>query len=371
MKNNKIIYDVPFNNISKDIKNAIFLYEESYNYNELCDNIKKHPFKKTRVLLFLALVFTMCFLYFDISKSNNIDNYTTILLIFLFLFLSLFITVIITIISIKQLSNSSSKKIYFYQTFMIIANNYKIYKISYNKISTIKQNKTSYFIIANSIDIKLEKDKLDNDSKLFLKNLANNYKKIQLNLDSEQNIWNNLIKDDSDAIISCLNEINSNSIKQYYANINVKIDMIFHYYLMHLLESIILIFILLFPLYHYTNSNIKIIYLVLFVPCLVFILELIKAKKNVEINSNEILKYTEKMQLFFYKEFFIIKSPEEIVFFKYNDLKIVLDSEQLLFMKFKLFSTSFLKKTTFYPLIIDKNKFNKKERNFLYKMIKS
>ena len=84
---------------------------------------------------------------------------------------------------------------------------YKIYKISYNKISTIKQNKTSYFIIANSIDIKLEKDKLDNDSKLFLKNLASNYKNIQLDFDSEQNIWNNLIKDNSDAIISRAKEV--------------------------------------------------------------------------------------------------------------------------------------------------------------------
>ena len=269
----------------------------------------------------------------------------------------------------KYENSSNNKIIYFYEDCMIIIYTNRIVKYLYNKITYINENNNSFLISIKSENLKIDKKDLNEKNIQFLKIITRDYKNIEDNSGSGNHEWESIELKNKNSI-NCLDAINENSINQYYTNKRVKFDIFFNYYFLHVIEAFILIFILWFPLHLYSISSLKPIHILILVPCAIFVGDLIKMKKYIEINTIESLKLENKIQLFFFKDIFVIKSPDLITCYKYKNMKIIFETNEFLFIKFKFLPTLFGKKSVFYPLILKKNIIKKSDFDFIYNLLK-
>ena len=267
--------------------------------------------------------------------------------------------------------SNTNKIIYFYEDcFMIVYAN-KIIKHTYNKISYVNENDNSFFISIKADSIIIDKKTLDNTSIKFLQSIIKNYKKIDESSGHGNNVWKSLDISNYGNTVSSIDKININNLEQYYSDKNVKFDIFVNYYFLHLIVAFIIVFILWFPFQLYSISSLKLIHLIVLIPCAVFIGELLKMKKNIKVNLFANLKFENKIKLFFFKKSFVIKTDDMIACYEYKNMKIIFENDKLIFIKFKFLPTFFGKKSVFYPIIIDKSMIKKEDIDFIYEVLKN
>ena len=271
--------------------------------------------------------------------------------------------------SILKISNHN-KLIFFYEDCVIILYTSRIYKYNYNKISYVKENNDSFFISFRTDNIRIKKKLLNEKTLQFLRKIINNYKSMNIINGQGRKIWESLNLNNN-SVFSCISEINSNSIKEYYSIGRVRFDIFLYYYYLHLIRGIIFAILIWVMLYILSYLGIKhLIYFLIIVPGVLFSCELLRMDKYLEVNESENLKLKNSIEIFFYNDIFIMKSQDIIAIDEYKILKIIYEDNNLIIVKPKLLQMLFNSKAIVYPLIIDKKKLNKNDVKFIYDYLK-
>lgn len=349
-KNNLSCSDV-MDNISENLEKPIFLYEGSLKFDDLYNNVKKHPINLyyikdcgSKFLILFAIYFFIANKFFKLS------------------FLHFFIIPILFIISIwstiKKIKKDiykavamSNAKFYFYDNFLIAKSENSIEKVPYNKILFIKEKKLNFLFSTKLRAFIIQKSKIDDNFYDFLKKLVTQHKDMQETLDDVIS-WDCLHRNMGEYKLYCISKKNESTLNCYYHTKRVYMtiylcDMCFNF----------IIGLVIFSLFNvFFCTLIEIIFYVTYIIILTIICMLNYIKPRIKV-----LLKTEQEKVYFYDEFFLVKTKESIIKLDYDSIKLIVDSDKLLFLKVKKIIS---------PIVIDKQILDKNEFN-LYSKIKA
>lgn len=348
-KANNLSYTDIIDNISKKLEKPIFLYEELPTFEDLYNNVKKHPFNCKRVVDCLSLFFILTGVYFWIIEKYFKFSFYHLLIIPVLFLISIFLTIKNVKKSISKIVSIANAKFYFYDNFLIIKSEDNIERIPYNKILFIKEGKINFAFAIKSRSFIIEKSKIDDKFYKFLKNLSKQYKSIQISSDDNL-FWDCLHKYTEKPKIYCVNEKDKKNLDKYYDT--KKVYKIFYICILCINFIVVLGIFSIFDIYF--SNFIEFIFYMIFIIILTFFC----MPNHIKYRIKRILE-TKQENLYFYDEFLLIKTEEKIFKCNYDNIKSVIENENLLFIKVKSILS---------PLIINKQSFKSKEYNLLNKI---
>lgn len=262
-----------------------------------------------RDLLAIPILFILCYLIFG-KRCNKMLN--------------------------DNINLSMNSKFYFYDNLLIIQNDNKIIKVSYDKLQYEHKDSVYSFHSSqrnDSLAFSIKSDSPVDEFDIFLNELNNKKdpakKKILLD-----KIHNNINK----YRLHCTNKKNNKTLKKYYHE---------NIFLMFLYISIILIYFISFCVYKYLIKEDTEFFLFMQICCLptfiILPIVIIKEKRK----SKQI--YQE--ELYFYENFFLIETKDSILKYEYSDIKSFSEDNNSIYIKVKSLSL---------PIIIDKQLCNSK-----------
>ena len=368
-KENMQINDV-LDNIIEHMDKPIFTYNEKYNYDEMWNRIKKRPFTKERILFFCKVFIITTIICFLISRSiHNIIIINHVLVILISFILSIILTIQILRHRLLRIEKKIDNKVFFYKSLLIIKTKESVFKYSYNELSKIEETDSNFNLYFGKRTLIIEKNKIDNQAIDYLTNLKSNYENKQVNFE-EDNIWNSIDKYIENAVFSCNNIINEDTINQFC---NLKKEKM-HLFLFVFFSNLIICGLAILKIAHsfsfsYTFADIVCyaidILILIFGLTIALMSSYITRKqdhliKNIKKNSSDCFK------IFFYDNFMLIKSNNQIIENKYTDIESTLNNEKYIFIKFKFFKLYFYN----VPLILNKDELTENNITFLQKSIK-
>lgn len=368
-KENIQINDV-LDNIIEHMDKPIFTYNEKYNYDEMWNRIKKRPFTKERILFFCKVFIITTIICFLISRSiHNIIIINHVLVILISFILSIILTIQILRHRLLRIEKKIDNKVFFYKSLLIIKTKEAVFKYSYNELSKIEETDSNFNLYFGKRTLIIEKNKIDNQAIDYLTNLKSNYENKQVNFE-EDNIWNSIDKYIENAVFSCNNIINEDTINQFC---NLKKEKM-HLFLFVFFSNLIICGLAILKIAHSFSFSYTfgyIIYCSLYIVVLIFGLNLALMSSYISRKKTYLIKECKKksydyLKIFFYNDFMLIKSNNKIIEIKYTDIKNTLNNEKYIFIKFNFFKSPINN----VPIILNKDELIENNINFFKKYIK-
>lgn len=338
-------------NISENLEKPNFLYEGSLEFDDLYNNVKKHPIDLYSVVECGSKFLILVAIYFFIANKFSKPAFLNFFIIPILFIISIWLTIKKIKKNIYKAVAMSNAKFYFYDNFLIAKSENSIEKVPYNNILFIKEKKSTIVIATKLRTFIIQKSKIDDKFYDFLKKLMNQYKNIHETSDDVIS-WDCLHRNMGEYKLYCISNKNKSTLKYYYHTKRVYI--ISYLYVMCINFIVISGIYSLFNIFFYTPT--EIIFFIIFVN-----ISTIICMPNYFKSRVKILLKTEQEKIYFYDEFFLIKTKENIIKFDYDSIKLIVDSDKLLFLKVKKVIS---------PMVINKQILDTKEFN-LYSKIKA
>ncbi len=357
-KNKDIQFEDIIENIVDNLEKPIFTYEEKYTCDEVWNNIKRNPFSKPIIYIFIMISLIITIIYFIIHKILKFIpiNFLAFIIIYL---LSFLIALLIKKKLIYRNPNCLYSKIYFYNNFLMVRKDKTFFKYNYDEILKI-EDKNYYFIIY--IDkykyMIIENKKINKQSIEFLKKLQSHQENKQESKKENNELWKSIDKYIKGAYISSTNSVNEETINQY-CNLKTQKKIIFvRGYIYGLLMTYIMA-IIINPQFDNTTFNIL---FYLSIPIFILILNIEFMDKLINDEIGKLIKDNEKnsyntFKLFLYDNFILLKKNIEIIKLEYSDIKHISSNEEYVFIKFKAIKSE----SKYVPIIVNINKLKKKK----------
>lgn len=345
-KNNSLSSSSIMDNITNQMEKPIFIYDKLPNYEDIYNNIKKHPFNLTRIINCLSLFFILNSAYFWIILTYSKLSFLHFLMVPILFIISILWTIKKTKKNIFKIISMSNAKFYFYDNFLIIKSDNSIEQTSYNKILLFKEGKTNFSVATKSRAFIIEKNKIDDKFYNFLKKLTKQYKNIKAS-SNDKLFWDCLHKYMGKYKMYYVNNKNEKTLDKYYHT--KRVLKIFYIYILCINLIIVLGIFSTFDILF--NNFIEFIFYIIFI----IILTIFCMPNHIKYRIKKLLE-TKQEKLYFYNEFLLIKTEEKIFKCNYDNIKSIIEDNDLLFIKMKSLLS---------PIIIYKNKLNNKDYEFL------
>ncbi len=312
-------------NIANQMENPLFIYDKLPNFEDIYNNVKKHPLNLTRIINCLSLFFILNVVYFWIIQKYLKFSFLYYLIVPILFLVSVLWTIKKTKKNIFKIITMSNAKFYFYDNFLIIKSDNSLEQTPYNKILLFKEGKTIFSFATKSRSFIIEKNKIDDKFYNFLKRLTKQYKNIKTS-SNDKLFWDCLHKHMGKYKLYCVNNKNEKTLDKYYHT--KKVFKIFYIYILCINFIIVLSVFSAFGILF--KNSIEFIFYMIFI----IILTIFCMPNHIKYRIKRILQKKEE-KLYFYDEFFLIKTEEIILKYEYNDIKSFTEDDEIIFIKVK------------------------------------
>lgn len=341
-KTNKLSSSSIMDDILKQLEKPNFLYDKLPDFEDLYNNVKKHPINFTRVVNCLGLFLILNFIYFWIIQKYFGFYFYHLFIIPIFFLISVIWTIKKAKKNISEIISMTNAKFNFYDNFLIINSKDSIEKIPYNKLLFIKENKINFIFATKTRSFIIEKNKIDDKFYIFLEKLEKQYKNIKETSDDIL-FWDCLHEYMGKYKIYCINDINEKTLDKYYHT--KKVFKIFYIYILCINFIVGLCVFSAFDI-RFNNFTEFALYIIF-----IIILTIFCMPNHIKYRIKRLLQKRQE-KLYFYDEFFLIKTEENIFKYEYNNIKSFIEDNELIFIKIKSLLS---------PIVINKQSFNSKE----------
>lgn len=364
-KNKDIQFEDIAENIVNNLEKPIFTYEEKYDYKIVFGRVKKHFFNKARIKIILTFfIILTIIIYLCTRKFISLP---------IIIIISLILSIIITYLLVKKNAKNTSKnidnKLLFYEDYLIIKSKNFIFNFSYEDISRIEET-TYYFLIyikKYHECIMIDKEKINNEFAEYLKKLQLNKNSNQKTNKTSENFFNSINKYFKDtANVFCPTVIGSNTLRNYfnfkYTKIRIVLQQLF--FITPVIISIPYLLNMYYTYIHF-QFHFSVYFVIIFIPIIVFVELILLYNKNINTHVNKSITLLKEKNIYFYKNFFLLRNDNSIIKYDYSKIKKVLNDNNNIFIITKI-NSLFKFINLYYPIMIDKKILKENEMKFIY-----
>ena len=247
--------------------------------------------------------------------------------------------------------------IFFFNSFLITITNEIIHMHQYNKLLYIINNKKNFIIGIPNHTLLINKDEIEKELCSYLLDLQKDYKLIEHTIEYDEsekdNIWNKLDSCIKNYKIKTYNMIDEDSLKKYFKIRRIKIINIVYCFIWTYLSSQIIVYLIFYaPVKdHYDINAIIAVFIavILFFPT--------AYEKYINNNIMNIIKKSDKGELYIYEKKCILKTIEDIIIVNNNRIITYNNNDEICYyIKYHYYSKM---------IIVKKEELTQKEKKYI------